>query len=66
MATPADQYQFLTDVIGNIEMPVNQQVSSYLGAHGSFNANQLVLVWAGANDVLRAGRECLNFCVQGR
>ncbi|MGX7000130.1 SGNH/GDSL hydrolase family protein [Caballeronia sp. KNU42] len=55
VATPANLYDFLTDVIGNIEMPVNQQVSSYLAAHGSFNSNQLVLVWAGANDVLRAG-----------
>ncbi|WP_321899573.1 SGNH/GDSL hydrolase family protein [Paraburkholderia heleia] len=55
VATPADQYDFLSDVIGNIEMPVNQQVSSYLSAHGSFNSGQLVLVWAGANDVLRAG-----------
>ncbi len=53
--TPANQYDFLTDVIGNIEMPVNQQLQSYLSAHGSFNSNQLVLVWAGANDVLRAG-----------
>jgi phospholipase/lecithinase/hemolysin len=56
VATPADQYDFLTDVIGDIEMPVNQQISSYLSAHKSFNANQLVLVWAGANDVLRAGQ----------
>lgn len=55
VATPADQSDFLTDVIGNIEMPVTQQLSSYLSAHGSFNSNQLVLVWAGANDVLRAG-----------
>ncbi len=55
VATPADQSDFLTDVIGNIEMPVNQQVTSYLSAHGSFNSNQLVLIWAGANDVLRAG-----------
>lgn len=55
VATPANQSDFLTDVIGNVEMPVNQQVSSYLSAHGSFNSNQLVLVWAGANDVLRAG-----------
>ncbi|UCF26522.1 MAG: SGNH/GDSL hydrolase family protein [Ralstonia sp.] len=55
VATPANLYDFLTDVIGNVEMPVNQQVSSYLAAHGSFNANQLVLVWAGSNDVLRAG-----------
>ncbi|MEX3810203.1 SGNH/GDSL hydrolase family protein [Paraburkholderia sp. BR13439] len=55
VATPANQYDYLSDVIGNIEMPVNQQLSSYLGAHGSFNANQLVLVWVGSNDVLRAG-----------
>jgi phospholipase/lecithinase/hemolysin len=55
VATPATDYDFLTDVIGNIEMPVNQQVSSYLGTYGSFNSGQLVLVWAGANDVLRAG-----------
>jgi len=56
VATPANLYDFLTDVIGNVEMPVNQQVSSYLGSHGSFNSGQLVLVWAGANDVLRAGQ----------
>ncbi|WP_144145578.1 SGNH/GDSL hydrolase family protein [Paraburkholderia sp. BCC1884] len=55
VATPANQYDFLTDVIGNVEMPVNQQVSSYQSAHGSFNSSQLILVWAGANDVLRAG-----------
>ncbi|ANB76838.1 SGNH/GDSL hydrolase family protein [Paraburkholderia phytofirmans] len=55
VATPANLYDFLSDVIGNIEMPVNQQVSSYLSTHGSFNSSQLVLVWAGANDVLRAG-----------
>ncbi|SDD91764.1 SGNH/GDSL hydrolase family protein [Paraburkholderia lycopersici] len=55
VATPANQYDFLSDVIGNIEMPVNQQVSSYISAHGGFNSGQLVLVWAGANDVLRAG-----------
>lgn len=55
VATPANQSAFLTDVIGDVEMPVNQQVSSYLAAHTSFNSNQLVLVWAGANDVLRAG-----------
>lgn len=55
VATPANQYDFLTALIGNIEMPVNQQIASYLSAHESFNANQLVLVWAGANDVLRAG-----------
>ncbi|SAL66569.1 phospholipase/lecithinase/hemolysin-like protein [Caballeronia terrestris] len=56
VATPADQSDFLTAVIGNIEMPVTQQLSSYLASHGSFNSNQLVLIWAGANDVLRAGQ----------
>ncbi|MFM0372168.1 SGNH/GDSL hydrolase family protein [Paraburkholderia aspalathi] len=55
VATPANQNDFLTNVIGDVEMPVNQQVSSYLATHGSFNSGQLVLVWAGANDVLRAG-----------
>ncbi|HEX7643058.1 MAG TPA: SGNH/GDSL hydrolase family protein [Burkholderiaceae bacterium] len=55
VATPAVDNDFLVDLIGNVEMPVNQQVASYLQAHGSFNANQLVVLWAGANDVLRAG-----------
>lgn len=55
VATPANQAQFLTDVIGDVEMPVNVQISSYLSAHGSFNSGQLVLVWAGSNDVRRAG-----------
>jgi phospholipase/lecithinase/hemolysin len=55
VATPANLNNFLVDVIGDVEMPVTQQVSSYLAAHGSFNSGQLVLVWAGANDVLRAG-----------
>ncbi len=55
VATPAVDGDFLIDLLGDAEMPVNQQVASYLQAHGSFNANQLVLVWAGANDVLRAG-----------
>lgn len=55
VATPANLNDFLTDVIGNIEMPVSQQVSSYLAAHGNFSSSQLVLVWAGSNDVLRAG-----------
>ncbi|NPT42178.1 lipase [Paraburkholderia sp. 1N] len=55
VATPANLSNFLVGVIGNVEMPVNQQVSSYLSAHGSFNSGQLVLLWAGANDVLRAG-----------
>jgi phospholipase/lecithinase/hemolysin len=55
VATPSSTSDFLVDLIGNVEMPVNAQVASYLQAHGSFNTNQLVLVWAGANDVLRAG-----------
>lgn len=55
VATPANLNNFLTSVIGDVEMPVTQQVSSYLSQHGSFNSGQLVLVWAGANDVLRAG-----------
>lgn len=55
VATAANLYDFLTDVIGNVEMPVTQQVSSYLNTHGRFDSSQLVLVFAGANDVLRAG-----------
>jgi len=55
VATPANLNNFLVSVIGDIEMPVSEQVSRYLSDHGSFNAGQLVLVWAGANDVLRAG-----------
>lgn len=55
VATPANLNNFLVGVIGDVEMPVTEQVSRYLSEHGSFNAGQLVLVWAGANDVLRAG-----------
>ena len=32
-------------------IPINDQVTQYIGAHGSFNANQLVLVNGGANDI---------------
>jgi phospholipase/lecithinase/hemolysin len=32
-------------------IPVTQQITQYLGAHGSFNANQLVLMNGGANDI---------------
>ncbi len=32
-------------------IPVNDQVTTYISAHGSFNANQLVLVNGGANDI---------------
>ncbi len=53
--TPANQSSFLYDVIGDVEMPVTQQVSSYLSHHGSFSPGELVFVWAGSNDVLRAG-----------
>ncbi|MFM0625836.1 SGNH/GDSL hydrolase family protein [Paraburkholderia xenovorans] len=34
-------------------VPVVTQVANYLGAHASFNANQLVLVNGGANDILQ-------------
>lgn len=34
------------------EQPVTWQVSQYLAQHGSFNANQLVLVEGGANEIL--------------
>jgi phospholipase/lecithinase/hemolysin len=44
--------QVATDNSGATAMPVTTQVTSYLQAHGSFNGNQLVLVEAGANDVL--------------
>src|SRR5690349_9927245 len=38
VATPANQARFLTDVTGDIEMPVKQQIASYLSAHGGFNS----------------------------
>ena len=34
-------------------VPVTTQVSEYLSAHGSFNANQLVLINGGANDIFQ-------------
>ncbi|EKS68631.1 MULTISPECIES: SGNH/GDSL hydrolase family protein [Caballeronia] len=37
---------------GALTVPVATQVQNYLAAHGSFNANQLVIVNGGANDVL--------------
>jgi phospholipase/lecithinase/hemolysin len=55
VATSSSTNDFLIDLIGNVQMPVNAQVANYLQVYGSFNANQLVLIWAGANDVLRAG-----------
>ncbi|MCG1043202.1 SGNH/GDSL hydrolase family protein [Mycetohabitans sp. B8] len=41
-----------TTSAGMTAEPVTWQVSAYLQAHGSFNSNQLVLIEAGANDVL--------------
>ena len=32
-------------------IPINDQVTQYIGSHGAFNANQLVLVNGGANDI---------------
>ncbi|HEX3634533.1 MAG TPA: SGNH/GDSL hydrolase family protein [Paraburkholderia sp.] len=32
-------------------IPVTQQITEYLGAHSSFNSNQLVLMNGGANDI---------------
>ncbi len=37
---------------GALTVPVAQQLTNYLTAHGSFNANQLVIVNGGANDIL--------------
>ncbi|VXB60140.1 Acylhydrolase [Burkholderia sp. 8Y] len=37
---------------GALTVPVVQQVTNYLSSHGSFNANQLVIVNGGANDIL--------------
>ncbi|SPB14983.1 acylhydrolase [Caballeronia novacaledonica] len=37
---------------GALTVPVVTQVQNYIKAHGSFNANQLVIVNGGANDVL--------------
>ena len=55
VATAASINDALIALIGNVNMPVNEQGANDLQAHGSFKVNQLVLVWAGANDVLRAG-----------
>jgi len=41
-----------TPAPGPTEMPLTWQVQQYLSQHGSFNANQLVLVEGGANDIL--------------
>jgi phospholipase/lecithinase/hemolysin len=41
------------DNLAATTVPVQTQVSQYLSAHGSFNANQLVLVDGGANDIFQ-------------
>jgi phospholipase/lecithinase/hemolysin len=35
---------------------IGPQIDSYLSAHHTFGANQLVVLWAGANDFLNAGQ----------
>jgi phospholipase/lecithinase/hemolysin len=40
------------DYSGALTVPVVQQVSNYLSAHGSFNSGQLVIINGGANDIL--------------
>ncbi|WP_277186070.1 SGNH/GDSL hydrolase family protein [Caballeronia sp. BR00000012568055] len=40
------------DYSGALTVPVVQQVTNYLAAHGSFNSNQLVIINGGANDIL--------------
>lgn len=40
-----------TDYSAATTVPVVTQVQEYLNAHGSFNANQLVLINGGANDI---------------
>jgi phospholipase/lecithinase/hemolysin len=37
---------------GALTVPVAQQLTNYLSAHGSFNSNQLVIINGGANDIL--------------
>jgi phospholipase/lecithinase/hemolysin len=37
---------------GALTVPITQQVTNYLSAHGSFNAGQLVIVNGGGNDIL--------------
>jgi len=43
---------FTTAVGTTTQMPLTWQVQQYLSQHGSFNANQIVLVEGGANDIL--------------
>ncbi|GAB2875451.1 SGNH/GDSL hydrolase family protein [Paraburkholderia jirisanensis] len=46
---------WLPNNAGPLTIPVQQQLSNYFTAHGhAFNANQLVLVEGGANDILKA------------
>jgi phospholipase/lecithinase/hemolysin len=44
--TPNSDFSELTTI------PITQQISEYLAAHGSFNSGQLVLINGGANDIL--------------
>ena len=46
-------------------VPVVAQVANYLGAHTSFNANQLVLVAGGANDILQFAGTSANLTALG-
>lgn len=44
--TPNSDFSELTTI------PITQQISEYIAAHGSFNSSQLVLINGGANDIL--------------
>jgi phospholipase/lecithinase/hemolysin len=46
----------LPDYAQATTVPIVTQVQQYLGAHGSFNSTQLVLVEGGANDILTAAQ----------
>jgi phospholipase/lecithinase/hemolysin len=46
-------------------VPVVTQVANYLGAHTSFNANQLVLVNGGANDIFQFAGTTANLTALG-
>lgn len=46
-------------------VPVVTQVANYLGAHTSFNANQLVLINGGANDIFQFAGSSANLTALG-
>ncbi|MBP0592467.1 SGNH/GDSL hydrolase family protein [Paraburkholderia sp. LEh10] len=48
-----DGIGFAPNNMAQTTWPVTQQVQQYLTDHGNFNANQLVLINGGANDVLQ-------------